>query len=200
MIYVSIPEEVFNTVKYIIGEPAKEYKWKDGNVYGLYAWTDKEKLFTEFMRIRYQDIYTIVEKEVEHDEFKVLKTKYKYLRIGMYELLINDNESLEIACTRNEYDTSTEDGRECFWWEFGPPISEFAHYNIFNNTVRDALDKLGYVNAYVMKYGDEGEQAVVDNNLSYGVTYFSNKNIITFNNEVGSFVLLNRFFLIGKLW
>ena len=112
MIYVSIPEGVFNTVKYIIGEPAKEYKWKDGNVYGLYAWTDKEKLFTEFMRIRYQDIYTIVEKEVEHDEFKVLKTKYKYLRIGMYELLINDNESLEIACTRNEYDSSTEDGRE----------------------------------------------------------------------------------------
>ena len=198
LIYVSIPEKVFNNVKYLIGETAKEYKWKNNCMYGLYAWTDKGKYLDEFVGVRYTQIYTIIKKEMEYDDFKRLKKLYKDTKLSLYNFNISDSNQIQVVCTSNEYNVSVNE-YDMFIDEFALPISEEADFSIFNKKVLDALDKLGYIDNYIRKYMYEDESLIseIDNNQSYGLTYRGNKHLVNFSNELGKFVVLFRFFLMG---
>lgn len=193
-IYVSIPEFVFNKIKYMIGDIAKEFKWKENKLYGLYAWTNKQSYVEEFLELRCNEIYTIVKKELDYDDFKRLKKQCDDMRLNLYKMKTNYNETMEIVCTVNEYTKSTE---ECdlYMDEFGLNIDEDIHYYIFNDEIFNALDILGYVDGYVRRYGYDGD--VISYQNSFGLTGVGNKLYIDFHNEVGNFIVLFRFFLTG---
>lgn len=201
LIYASIPELIFNKVKYLMGTSGNYFKWKNHNMYGLYAWSDDIKLVKEFTDLRYQEIYNIVKKKFEPDEFKRFKKAHKLDKLGLYKFKINNNEKIDIVCTNNEHYVSTEE-YESYMPEFGTIVYKEVPFSIFNDKIINALDILGYVANYTRTYSDDEEYdaiiSCIDHNESYGLTYFGNKIAIDFHNEVGNFVLLYKFFLIGQ--
>lgn len=172
-IYVTIPEKVFNTkVKYLISN-SHNYRWKNGNMYGLYAWSTKKKLIKEFLEIRNNSIYTVINKEIDEDYYKEVKSTYGTSELKLLEYKhLDSNKNLntiEVVSTKDELRCSTIDHQE-YLEEFGPSVYSDLPITLFNDKLYVALDTIGYVSDYYSLYGTDEEADYYAYNKSFGLT------------------------------
>lgn len=198
-IYVAIPEEIFNTIKYIL-DKSDNYRWKKSKMFGLYAWSTNKSIVKEFFQVRNKDIYTIVKKEIDDFEYKNFKDIYNTLKLDRRLYYFDRSEkkerSIEIVSTKNEYIASTMNAEENLW-EFGPPIEQSVPYTIFNNDIIYALDYLGYTKEYDLRYAAEDTIDFNSYNESFGLTPLGNRNKMIYENQMNILLYLFRFFFYG---
>lgn len=198
-IYAAIPEKVFNTVKYMLHN-ADTYRWKSGKMFGLYAWTTSKAIATEFFEIRNKNVYTLIKKDIDEDEYKHIKDQFNVLKLDHRRYYFTHERekenSIEIVSTKNEFVCTTMDAEE-YLFEFGPPINESIPYQIFNDKVMYALDLLGYTKNYDLKYADETQVDFTNNQLSYGLTVLGTTDKIRYDNEMNILLFLFRYFFYG---
>lgn len=186
LVYAKIKEDDFlSRMRYLL---YNKYAFKKNDTnddyMGLYAWSTDKTIIDEFLSIRNNDIYIIKTKKMDYEEYDEFRRNYstEKMKIYMYELLSIENKSTEIqiASTKNEYDTITMDGEEnMFQWS-----PEFkTDYIIFNDEIIDALDIVAYTTVHDMNwsiYEDRADYA--SNMVSYGLTVNSHKYIPFYNN------------------
>lgn len=198
-IYAIIPENIFNTVKYMLGN-ADKYRWKHDKMFGLYAWTTSKSIAKEFFEVRNKNIYTLIKREVDDDEYERIKYDFNVLKLDRRVYYLDrdhkNDKSVEIVSTKNEYVCTTMEYEE-YLWEFGPPISEDVPYNMFNDKVLQALDTIGYTKGYDLNYGVDDSRDTVEYNLSFGLTPLGNKEKLTYDNQMGILLYLFRYFFHG---
>jgi len=199
-IYVSIPENIFNKVKYMLGN-TERYRWKHDKMFGLYAWTTSKSIANEFFEVRDKDIYTLVKKDVDDEEFRHIKDDLNILKLDRRVYYLDKTEhkdrSVEIVSTKNEYVCVTSDSEE-YIWEFGPPIDESVPYIIFSDKVMDALDTLGYSKGYDLRYGEDMQNDYANYNASYGLTPLGKRDKILYDNQMNILIYLFNFFFYGE--
>lgn len=180
IIYATIPENIYNRqLKYTLPSTNKDYQWKNGKMYGLYAWTDSKKILNEFFEIRNSGIYTVSKKScLSDEEYKIFKDNYSMLKLSLnrfyYTSEMNDDECIDIVTTKNEYVISTEYGIETLN-EFAFKPSEEISYLLFNKEIIKALDTVGYVDAYNDLYGTDDQAGFTSYQNSFGLTTFGYK-------------------------
>lgn len=198
-IYVSIPERIFNKVKYMLGN-TEGYRWKRDKMFGLYAWTTNKAIASEFFEVRNKDIYTLVKKEIDEDELKHIKDMYYTLKLDHRIYYLDKSESIdksvEIVSTKNEYVCVTEEAEE-YMWEFGPQISENVPYEIFNDKVLNALDTVGYCKGYDLRFAKDEQMESTSYNLSFGLTPLGNRDSFRYDNKMNVLIYLFNYFFYG---
>ena len=105
-IYVSIPQKIFDSkIKFLLSN-TEDFRFKRNTMYGLYAWSTKKKIVKEFFELREPKIYTLVEKEIDSEEyFEHFKSKYSNLELKIREYDRKDGANLkttEIVTTKNK--------------------------------------------------------------------------------------------------
>lgn len=199
-IYVAIPENIFNTVKYMLGTTDK-YRWKHDKMFGLYAWSSSKSIVKEFFEVRDKDIYTLVKKDVDDEELNHLKNDFNLLKLDRRIYYLDGDmkldKSVEIVSTKNEFVCATIEAQE-YLWEFGPPIMEEVHYNIFNDKILKALDTIGYTKNYELIYGVDGDRDTAEYNLSFGLTPLGNRDKFVYDNQMGILLYLFKYFFYGE--
>lgn len=196
-IYVAIPEEIFNKVKYMLGN-TERYRWKRNKMFGLYGWTTSKSIVKEFFEIRNKDIYTLVKKDIDDEEYQRIKDDLNILKLDRRTYNLNDiqHKKIDIVSTKNEYVCVTIDSEQ-YIWEFGPPIDKDLPYNIFNDKICNALDILGYSKGYELRYGDEDILDQTSYDMSFGLTPMGNKDLIHYDNEMNILLYLFKYFFYG---
>lgn len=198
-IYAIIPENIFNKVKYMLGN-TERYKWKHDKMFGLYAWSTSKSIVKEFFEVRNKEVYTLIKKDIDEPEYEYIKDKYNLLKLDrrVYYLDSSKNikKSVEIVSTKNEYVCTTIDSEE-YLWEFGPPINESVPYHMFNDKIIYALDTIGYSKNYDLKFGDEYKSDTTSYNLSFGLTPMGQKDKIVYDNEMNILLFLFNYFFYG---
>ena len=159
-IYASIPQRIFdNRLKFLI--PMKStFVHKNGNMVGIYAWTNKKKLLKEFLEVRENSIYTVMKEEIDDDDFNNFRRENIEMMLERKEFFItglnrtvgfSTGNGVKLKCiecivTRFEYVNATEDGNAC--------IHEYLIQNLcvdwtfFNEDIVYALDVLGYTTIF----------------------------------------------------
>lgn len=202
-IYAIIPEKIYNEkIKYIISN-IHDFRWKHGNMYGLYAWSTSKKIIKEFFEVREKSMYTLVKKDI-YDEEEIEKMRKTYTELELkrrqyyFDKTQDKKESLLIVSTKNEFVQSTEFYEENLY-EFGPPIEKIANYSVFKDKIIKALDKIGYVGAYDQLYGTESDVDLCLYNKGFGLTKYGYKDIsLNGYNQMNVLLYLFRYFFYGN--
>ena len=201
-IYAIIPEYLYNKkIKYLFSSQ-HDFRWKHGNMYGLYAWSTSKKKVKEFFEVREKSIYTVVKSDLYDDsEIARLKDMHSDLELKRrryyYDDCKNDEDSILITSTKNEHVSSTEFSEE-FINEFGPQVSEMFSYSIFKDKVIRALDILGYTTRYDIEYGNDQESDLANYNLGFNLNTFGNPTRIKFDNQMNNLIYLYSYFFYGN--
>ena len=199
-IYVSIPQKIFDSkIKFLLSN-TEDFRFKRNTMYGLYAWSTKKKIVKEFFELREPKIYTLVEKEIDSEEyFEHFKSKYSNLELTIREYDRKDGANLkttEIVTTKNEWVNSTIDNEQNLW-EFGPEVFEDIPYKLFKNKVINALDLIGYIDTYIRKFGTNEEIDDENYNRSFGLTSNGNEYRLNTSDTVNVLLYLFHFLFYG---
>ena len=202
MIYTGIEEDVYNEeIKYLLPQTPM-YRWKDNKLYGLYAWTTKKKLLNEFMEVRSNGgIYTVKEQEETEELLYAMNDRYTLLKLNYYKFQSvpdeKGNKTISIVTTKNEYVITTEDGMQFIYSDFTEYINSIADYRMCNDSIMDALGRVGYNEWYDSIFGvdDPDIISLIDWNRSFGTTTFY--RIMDLANEYDILIYLFRYMFTG---
>ena len=202
-IYAIIPENIYDKkVRYIIPNQ-HDYKLKHNAMYGLYAWSTSKKIVKEFFEVRNKSVYTLIKKDIyDKEDYKLIKEKYGDLELDYRKFYYNNDspdeeESITIVSTKNEYVQSTEYISENLY-EFGPKADIAIHYSIFKDKIIKALDLLGYTTDYDIEYGNDSDADYASYNLSFGLTKYGNRNVTGNVNQMNILLFLFRYLFYGN--
>lgn len=198
IIYIKIDEDTFNIFKYIIPN-VHDFKWRDDNFYGMYAWTTSKSKLSEFLEIREKSIFNISKKEIDDEEYKMFKSHYHLLELKRYDYnsnRTNKDEYVKVVTTKNEKIEVQDNGSENYN-EFGPAVSSLFNYKIFKKDIIQALDIVGYTGLYDVNYGNLDYMDAANYNKSYGLTPLGN-SILTNPSDLSLLVYLFYYTFYGK--
>lgn len=172
-IYAYIPSNIFdNTIKFFLSHP-QEFRFKKESMFGLYAWTAKKKFVKEFFEIRSKKPYIMINETVDESQIVEMKMRYSSLELKRYKYKHIDENGEErevgILSTKDEYVCSVMDAEENIY-EFGPSAYRDIPATMFKSKIFDALDILGYVSSYALKYGNEEERDWANYNEGFNLT------------------------------
>lgn len=209
-IYAKIPSKIYDErIKFIISN-VYDYRFRNGYMYGLYAWTKKKKIYKEFIELRNNgNIYTVIKKDdIDDDQFKEIKDTYFQLELKSYRYFHKtessedeDNSSrfMEVVSTKNEYNICTNEFSE-YINEFGPKVKDgYPDYLMFSPDVIEALDIIGYTTDYdiTQTTGARKEKAI--ENFQEGKTVLGRDLFVTGENELTNLLFLFYFMFFGDV-
>lgn len=200
LIYVTIPEKVYNNrIKFLVsGE--YNFRYKNGKVYGLYAFTNKKKIVNEFFETRNGDIYNLVEKELDEHDYELLRTSYITLELKLRDYVFEDEngneKSIEVVSTKDEFVNSTIDARENLY-EFGPKAHDIP-VDVFKDKLLESLSAIGYVSDYYTRYGTDDERDFESYQMSFGMSTYGKMIHFTETNTFNVLLYLFSYMFYGK--
>lgn len=211
-IYAKIPQKVYDKrLKYIISNQY-DFEYKDGYMVGLYAWTKKKKICKEFFELRdgIGNLYTIMEKDVNHSQYEYIREKYFELELlphkYFYVTHINDvkedmsmnDRFMEVVSTKNEYKVSTNESSE-YIHDFGPKVEEnYPNPRIFNSKTIEILDIIGYTTEYDILFGTKEQSQYALDQFQDGKTVYGHDIFLTGENELTNLLYLFKFMFFGS--
>ena len=69
LIYLILDADRFNARINLMLPASKSFTYKNGKMFGLYAWTNKKSILSEFMEIRNMKVFKIKNVEIDEDRF-----------------------------------------------------------------------------------------------------------------------------------
>lgn len=207
LIYAKIKHEIFNTrLKYLI-QNEYTYKWSEDNyMYGLYAWTTSKKIYNSFMNLRGEsNIYTFTKKDLSEQELKTLESEYKDSKLEFYLYSFGNDEHgstqyIEVASTLFEYSSTVHNLSENLY-EFGPSMCKNFPIFIFNTEIKESLENIGYLDYFLLYFGDDGVHAtdVYDYQKSFGCSYNGGPEspFLSETNQLGVLIYLYDYMFTG---
>lgn len=198
LIYVMLPSEVYNSrIKYLMDSRYTTFRYKDGFVTGLYAWSNSKSLVKKFLATR-ADIFTVKKKDMSDSSYKKYKKEYSDLRLGERRYYTDvsfrvagrymeddddkdSDEHVDVVTTKFEYVAATIEISENMM-SFGPASYLNEDYKIFNQRIIEALDVLQYTvlyDTYVPTTPESDEmierENVANYNAGFSLTPYSNR-------------------------
>ena len=198
-IYANIPREAYDkTLKFLLSHQY-DFRSKDGMMRGLYAITNNKKYMKEFFDLRGgNEIYTVVKKEVDKEEWKeIITDRYSDLILKKSKYQSDDESHIELIVTSNEETTTKYDG-EAYLSEFGPRQYADVDYMLFNNTIINALDFLGYTTFFDMSSHslDPSRREAASYNMDFRQTVYGH-DLPDFTNDMNILLFLYRVMFVG---
>lgn len=199
LVYLKIEERKWRELKYLVSYNCN-FRWKNGYIIGLYAYTTKKKLLKEFLELRLPGIFIVRDMEFEDEEEAGKFHNQNYLlQIKRHRFYMDEadegktlteeeleEKTMEIPTTREEYQNATNFLNENLY-EFGPRVTLRMSPQVFKRSIIHALSRLDYISKWMMEYDDtfvvEGCEADLH---SFG------KNHLQFHNQVVGLLYLYR--------
>ena len=218
MIYIIVPSDVFNSrIKYLIDSRYSTFKYKDGFITGLYAWSTNKKLVKKFIESR-ADVFKVKKKEMSDASYKKYKKNYFDLRLEdrryFADVSIRDNDVekvvesdlyMDVISTKFEFIAATYEISENMA-SFGPASYLSYDYKIFNDLIIEALDVLQYTLLYdtFVPTNPESDEMleredVAHYNSGFNLTPYSNIMLDFTSNECVALLYLFSYTFFGVL-
>ena len=185
-IFTTIPKKIYDKkYKYLL--PNKIFsncKFLEDSWYGLYAWTLKKSLVTEFFQIRDKKKYELkkVEIDINGEEFKEFKNdyaEYKLRKSSFDHYYDGKIQKVDIVVTKNEY-TQTNmdlDGPSNYDEHILGEIKSDVNFNIFKDDILQSLDKLNYTEFIILRNGTSSDIDEYSFQNSFNLTLFGHPRI-----------------------
>ena len=196
-IYAEIPRRDYeNTLKYLLSDQ-HDFRSKGDCMRGLYAITNNKKFLKGFFNIRGgNEMYTTVKRDLEDDDWDMIRDQYSDLVLRKSHFEERIEEKMKRIVTKNEETTVHYDGR-AYMTEFGPSMYANVDYELFNDSIINALDIIGYTADYDVNHSNDDER--VERAFfqeSYALTPLGNKRI-DINTETNMLLYLYRVMFVG---
>lgn len=173
LIYVVIPIHIYNKILYFLPKHFN-FVCRGNKYYGLYGWSFKKKMITEFLSFRNKNIYTLKEYTFEtEDEYETFRKDNIELKLDYRVFVTKDKSTIkkvQLVTNKIEYVESVENASENCNLYILEKLS-FVDYSIFKDKIIDALDVLNYTSLYDTYAADSDERSdSAGFNLSFNMT------------------------------
>lgn len=204
IIYAKIPPKLWRSKISLILQTVEDYYFDDYVYNVIYAWTTSLKLLNDFKQFRkgaMKNIYIIEKELMDDDEYLQFKSEHKYTKLKYRDVPTNDNEYhgtneyANVLCTKAEFLSATEEGREYLYNYLSGIIK--VEYRIFSEKYVNILDQCAYCDEFNYLYSDDDDYWYSDRymlteyNSSFNLTMFGNqKKIDLYSNKFWIFINL----------
>lgn len=106
LVNIEIPINVFNLQYIYFIDNSEKYVYKNGIMYGLYAWSIDKSMVDEFMNTRSNLVFKVRSKKINKKGLKELKDKYKTHQLDLFIYRIkykSDLKEMGVISTENEF-------------------------------------------------------------------------------------------------
>ena len=196
-IYAEIPRYDYDErLKFLLSDQ-HDFRAKGNYMRGLYAITNNKKFLKEFFNLRGgNEMYTTIKRDLDEDDWDMIRNQYSDLILRKSHFGDRKNKKMELIVTKDEETTVQYDGR-AYMIEFGPSIYANIDYRIFNDSIMNALDIIGYTSDYDINHSNDDERIENANfQESFLLTPLGHKRI-DINTETNMLLYLYRVMFVG---